>query len=114
MVSPIRSHHALYTPLYLTKRLITDKEVRIVDKALVENLAVFYTTLNRDYKWDYTTDANLTTIYFEEKNGYIYGGVYCLSTHKKLSCVLIASSTQKTPYIYPEKDIAIITDAIRK
>lgn len=103
-----------YEPLHLIQRLKKDCDTYIVDKSLVENLPAFYATLNADYKWDYTTDAKLTTVYFEHKDGIILGGVYCLSTHKKITRVQIASATRRTPYIYPEKDIAEMIRKIEK
>ena len=94
-----------YEPLQLMQYLKHDNGVSVVDRRLIENMPMFCATLNHDYKWDYTTDPQLTTVFFERTKDVIFGGIYCLSTHKKITCVAIASTSYNTPYIYPEKDI---------
>ena len=69
-----------YNPYVLTDYLTrTEDGMVIVDRFRLlqskDDERLFYVVLNKDYGWDYRYPET-TTVYFEVKDGRVYGGIY--------------------------------------
>lgn len=110
-------------PFVLTKYLKRDYDVIIVDRQRLINeegrdyAMMFFIVLNDVYKWNYCSDASTTTVYFEPRNGVIYGGVYDEASHTKRSTICVAAPDTAdfdATYIYTGEKIEKIMSNIAK
>lgn len=99
-----------YSPYTLKDFLIRleDGNVVVDRNSLIkshEDLVFFYVILSKDYGWDYRYPET-STIYFEEVEGKVYGGVYELSLGRRSRRLIVTGSNNSpigydlVPYTY--------------
>lgn len=93
----------------------------VVDRARLlqskDDERLFYVILNKDYKWDYRCPET-TTIYFEEKDGKVFGGVYEASAGRRSNQIIavtrdIAKEYDYNLYSYEPEALDAIIQSIR-
>jgi hypothetical protein len=109
------------SPLRMSRLIKFDLTTPIFDKAKfiksADDVLLLCVALHDLYKWDYTTDLEYTTVYFEDDYNLIYGGLYDEQLHKPLTKKAIATirwSGRTGSYTYEEKDFVEIKKNIAK
>lgn len=112
-----------FDPYKLKDYLIrTEEGDVIVDRVHLlqnkEDERLFYVILNKDYRWDYRYPQT-TTIYFEEKDGKIFGGVYEISCGRRSNRIIavpreLANEYNYNLYSYDKEKLTDIIDSIER
>ena len=94
----------MYNPYFLKDYLMrTEDGVVIVDRAKLLNtsddMRLFCVILNKDYRWDYRCPET-STIYFEETDGKVYGGVYEMTVGRRSKRIVAVERSLAKEYDY--------------